>query len=375
MGTNSISFSLGRGAKSGPVGKIGFGIKAPQKATPISAVFGADDSDTEEQEVANHSAKRQRLESSVSAGPAPPQDPDVRKVVEKLAEFVAKNGRNFEEVTRQRNPEDSPFRFLYHKTSPEYLYYESRLLELEGGKRNSVGPGFPAALPQLRHAPASAQQPPQPAVPPPPRVNRFSETKPEVPEEAARAKAAQEKGDSLAAMEAYAKLAARKEQTRPGAEEDDEKPRVALLNETSFDRRRQVAVYKNDGKRGHHMQDFIPQEELAKLLAKSGSETAKAQAAALEEAQKIQADNVGHRMLQAMGWREGQGLGASASGIAAPIAAAAAKQPIDKGGLGARAANEIQEDDDEFEAYRKRMMLGYKHRPNPLGNPRKPYAS
>lgn len=29
---------------------------------------------------------------------------------------------------------------------------------------------------------------------------------------------------------------------------------VELLNETSFDRRRQVAVYKNDGKRGHHMQ-------------------------------------------------------------------------------------------------------------------------
>ena len=64
MGTNSISFSLGRSAKNGPVGKIGFGIKAPQRATPISAVFGADDSDTEEQEVADHSAKRQRLESS-----------------------------------------------------------------------------------------------------------------------------------------------------------------------------------------------------------------------------------------------------------------------------------------------------------------------
>ena len=28
---------------------------------------------------------------------------------------------------------------------------------------------------------------------------------------------------------------------------------------------------------------------------------------------------------------------------------------------------EVQEGDDEFEAYRKRMMLGYKHRPNPLG--------
>ena len=34
----------------------------------------------------------------------------MRKVVEKLAEFVAKNGRSFEEVTRQRNPADGPFR-------------------------------------------------------------------------------------------------------------------------------------------------------------------------------------------------------------------------------------------------------------------------
>lgn len=32
---------------------------------------------------------------------------------------------------------------------------------------------------------------------------------------------------------------------------------------------------------------------------------------------------------------------------------------------------EVTKDDDPFEAYRKRMQLGYKHRPNPLGNPRK----
>ena len=34
----------------------------------------------------------------------------MRKVIEKLADFVAKNGRSFEAVTRQRNPENSPFR-------------------------------------------------------------------------------------------------------------------------------------------------------------------------------------------------------------------------------------------------------------------------
>ena len=39
--------------------------------------------------------------------------------------------------------------------------------------------------------------------------------------------------------------------------------------------------------------------------------------------------------LQAMGWKEGQGLGANKDGIAAPISAASGpKQPTDKGGLG-----------------------------------------
>ena len=36
----------------------------------------------------------------------------MRKVIEKLADFVAKNGRSFEDVTRQRNPENSPFRHV-----------------------------------------------------------------------------------------------------------------------------------------------------------------------------------------------------------------------------------------------------------------------
>ena len=40
----------------------------------------------------------------------PPSDPEVRKVIDKLADFVAKNGRSFEDVTRQRNPDNGPFR-------------------------------------------------------------------------------------------------------------------------------------------------------------------------------------------------------------------------------------------------------------------------
>lgn len=33
----------------------------------------------------------------------------------------------------------------------------------------------------------------------------------------------------------------------------------------------------------------------------------------------------------------------------------------------------VEEGDDAYTLYRKRMQLGYKHRPNPLGNPRKSY--
>jgi hypothetical protein len=72
--------------------------------------------------------------------------------------------------------------------------------------------------------------------------------------EAAKAKAALQQGDSVAAMEAYAKLAARHEQVRTDKEKEDADARMEMLNETSFDRRRQLAVYKQDGKRGHHMQ-------------------------------------------------------------------------------------------------------------------------
>ena len=62
-----------------------------------------------------------------------------------------------------------------------------------------------------------------------------------------------------------------------------------------------------------------------------------------------------------MGWKEGQGLGASGAGVAAPVSASS-EFGGDKRGLGAEDHTAVKEGDDEFEVYRKRMMLGYKHR-------------
>lgn len=61
---------------------------------------------------------------------------------------------------------------------------------------------------------------------------------------------------------------------------------------------------------------------------------------------------------------EGEGLGSSRSGIADPISAGNVK--IDNLGVGATKPGEVKPDDDIYEQYKKRMMLGYRYRPNPM---------
>ena len=42
------------------------------------------------------------------------------------------------------------------------------------------------------------------------------------------------------------------------------------------------------------------------------------------------------------------------------------KRSFDQAGVGATVPAEVKKEDDEFDLYRKRMMLAYKFRPNPL---------
>ena len=59
------------------------------------------------------------------------------------------------------------------------------------------------------------------------------------------------------------------------------------------------------GKKGHHTGDYIPPKELEKILAKCNDAKAAKAAKATVDRAKIQADNVGHRLLSKMGWKEG----------------------------------------------------------------------
>ncbi|KAG0728464.1 SURP and G-patch domain-containing protein 1 [Chionoecetes opilio] len=121
----------------------------------------------------------------------------------------------------------------------------------------------------------------------------------------------------------------------------------------------------------HHIGDFLPPEELARFIEKYRA-IKEGRDPDLSDYQehKLTEDNVGYRMLKSMGWTEGMGLGAEGKGITQPVNQNGRSE---NQGLGEKRPEALQEEDDEYDAYRKRMMLAYRFRPNPLNNPRRAY--
>ncbi|NXN26135.1 SUGP1 protein, partial [Nycticryphes semicollaris] len=119
------------------------------------------------------------------------------------------------------------------------------------------------------------------------------------------------------------------------------------------------------GRGKHFIGDFLPPDELEKFM-----ETFKA----LKEGRepdyseykefKLTVENIGYQMLMKMGWKEGEGLGSDGQGIKNPVSKGTTA--VDGAGFGIDRPAELTKEDDEYEAFRKRMMLAYRFRPNPL---------
>lgn len=281
---------------------------------------------------------------------------------DRLASFVAKKGRQIEAITRQKNPGNTPFRFLFDEDCIEYKYYEFRIQEEE----KALAPSKDLQTTPSGDMTASASSVHQKSS----NVNLHTPatTLYEVHEASSIQTTSARSGESsssvsgsdpIAMMEYYMKKAAAEERKRPPKQSQDEMPPPASLH------------VQASGKKGHHMGDYIPPEELENFLAKCNDAAVQKAAKEAADKAKIQADNVGHKLLSKMGWKEGEGLGSSRKGIADPISAGNVKK--DHLGVGAQQPGEVTPDDDIYEQYKKRMMLGYRHRPNPLNNPRKSY--
>ncbi|XP_054835787.1 SURP and G-patch domain-containing protein 1 isoform X2 [Eublepharis macularius] len=145
------------------------------------------------------------------------------------------------------------------------------------------------------------------------------------------------------------------------------------LRRMEMDKTREWAEQLTQMGRGKHfIGDFLPPDELEKFM-----ETFKA----LKEGRepdyseykefKLTVENIGYQMLMKMGWKEGDGLGSDGQGIKNPVNKGLTA--VDGAGFGIDRPADLSKEDDEYEAFRKRMMLAYRFRPNPLNNPRRPY--
>eukprot|EP00775_Hariotina_reticulata_P010194 gene10194-10355_t len=167
----------------------------------VRDLFSADSDDED------HLNKRPRSGNEPNTVCSAAINEKVKEVADKLADFVARNGRKYEDMTRVKNPGNTPFRFLWDKSSKEYKYYENRLHTLLASAGGGSNPGAAAA----------------------------------------------EGGATLSAMELYMRRldAAAAQKRQEEIEEEEERRRRAaqpLLKETAFDRRkvRTISSYSSD---------------------------------------------------------------------------------------------------------------------------------
>ncbi|RKP09840.1 hypothetical protein THASP1DRAFT_22384 [Thamnocephalis sphaerospora] len=154
----------------------------------------------------------------------------------------------------------------------------------------------------------------------------------------------------------------------------EHRKRAREMEQTADKARQLTRVAEDYG--AHHVADFLPVKVLDHFEERAAAARQGREAVQEEQYAEHRLDerNVGYRMLARQGWQTGTGLGIEQQGITAPIAASAhASNVQNAAGLGQHRPEALQDNEDEFSLYRKRMMLAYKYRPNPLNNPRRDY--
>ncbi|RXN22801.1 SURP and G-patch domain-containing 1 [Labeo rohita] len=277
-------------------------------------------------------------------------DDSTRKVAEKLARFVADGGPEVEIMAAQHNRDNPAFSFLYDYQSAAHRFYKAKVDEYRQAKTSSESQTAAQPVSQEHtHTPAAAKRK---------RKSRWG----------AEDDKMQEMYDmimkhkrAMQDMQLLWEKAIKNHQHEYDSDEEvdpEDGTWEHRLRQMEMEKTREWAEQLTEmGKGKHFIGDFLPPDELEKFM-----ETFKA----LKEGRdpdyseykefKLTVENIGFQMLMKMGWKEGEGSTA-----------------VDGAGFGVDRPAELTKSDDEYDAFRKRMMLAYRFRPNPLNNPRRPY--
>lgn len=157
-------------------------------------------------------------------------------------------------------------------------------------------------------------------------------------------------GGSLQKMDAYISTLKQRDQKK---------------SDTRYDRANEMSIF--NGGTSHHIGDYLPEEELNKFKRAASERQRKRER---DEHYRLTNQNRGHAMLKRLGWNEGQGLGRNAQGMRTPVSSRLSKKETNSGVGGKDAGGkkpwDPEKGDDEFDLYKKKMMLSYRYRPNPL---------
>ncbi|KAJ8304254.1 hypothetical protein KUTeg_017837 [Tegillarca granosa] len=338
---------------------------------------------------------------------SPPDDPETQQVIETLASFIAKGGPHLEEKAMNENKDNPAFWFLYDQSSHAYKYFRYMVSELTKREANQDGneadieehtddkPSRNKKKRKSRWGPEEQEQPPSipviaPVIPPVIPNTQLGGAMPPVPHPMP---VAQSHPPTVTLQDFARKMVGsdtlNEDQIRQIQEQKElnmmyelilaqkKAKEAALMSELPGIKSKAKYEYDSDEEteewadqltemnRGKHfIGDFLPPDELERFM-----ETYKA----LKEGRepdlsdykdfKITCENLGYQMLQKLGWKEGEGLGSEGQG----------NQSVEGRGLGIDRPSGLNKEDDEYDAFRKRMMLAYRFRPNPLNNPRRPY--
>lgn len=320
---------------------------------------------------------------------SPPENQEAKELIDNLAMYVGQSGDQALDQLREDHKNDPVYRFLFDEDSQEYKYFMFKIDVVRGVKqekpedsrgqkrkrRSRWGPEEEKAEPAHVHT-VTLQEFSR-------RMVGSDTMNAEQIEQIREQRElnmmyelilAQKKAQEAALMAELPGVKVKPKYEYDSDEETDEhgtwehKNRMMEMEAT----KEWAETLTEAGRGKHHIGDFLPPDELERFM-----ETFKA----LKEGRtpdfsdykefKLTCENIGYQMLQKLGWQEGEGLGSEGQGILNPVNKG--NVSVDGRGIGIERPDGLSKEDDEFDAYRKRMMLAYRFRPNPLNNPRRPY--